>query len=63
MSKKKSGSYRFQGKGLGTSDKQPPVCVKLPPEIDAIVRSLPNRSEFLREAIAEKLKRDGLLAG
>ena len=60
---KNTGRTHFKGKGLGTTDKQSPVSVKLPPEIDSIVRSLPNRSEFLREAIAEKLKREGLLAG
>ncbi|MDJ0648557.1 MAG: ribbon-helix-helix domain-containing protein [Xenococcaceae cyanobacterium MO_188.B19] len=60
---KNTGRTHFKGKGLGTTDKQRPVSVKLPPEIDNIVRSLPNRSEFLRQAIAEKLKRDGLLAG
>ena len=60
---KNTGKTHFKGKGLGTSYKQPPVSVKLPPEIDSIVRSLPNRSEFLRQAIAEKLERDGLLAG
>ena len=61
--KQKSQDYKFKGKGLGTSDKQSPVSVKLSPEIDSIVRSLPNRSEFLREAIAEKLRKEGLLAG
>lgn len=47
---------------MGVTHKQPPVSVKLPPEIDAIVRSLPNRSEYIREAIAEKLAKDGLLS-
>ncbi len=54
--------YLFQGKGLGVTHKQTPVSVKLPPEIDAIVRSLPNRSEYIRKAIAEKLKKDGLIS-
>lgn len=30
------------------------IGVKLPVEIDTWVRSLPNRAEWLREAIAEK---------
>ena len=51
----------FKNTGLNTKSKQPPVSVKLPPELDAIVRSLPNRSEFLREAIAEKAIRENLL--
>lgn len=39
-----------------------PTCVKLPIAIDAIVRSLPDRSAWLRAAILEKLERDGLVA-
>jgi hypothetical protein len=54
-------SHKFKGRGLGTSDKQPPVSVKLPPEIDAVVRLLPNRSDYLRQAIIDKLQKDGLL--
>ena len=54
--------YKIKGKGLGTTDKQIAVAVKLPPVIDAIVKALPNRSDFLREAIAEKLRKEGLLA-
>lgn len=30
-----------------------PVAVALPPEVDAWVRSLPNRSQWLRNAIAK----------
>ena len=35
-----------------------PVAVKLPPEIDEFVRSLPNRTEWLRNAIAAQYERD-----
>ena len=35
-----------------------PISVFLPKDVDAIVRSLPNRSHWLREAIMEKLNRD-----
>jgi Arc/MetJ-type ribon-helix-helix transcriptional regulator len=45
-------------KGLGISHKQKPVSVMLPPGIDALVRSLPNRSDFIRQAIVEKLERE-----
>ncbi|TAG91234.1 MAG: hypothetical protein EAZ09_18970 [Oscillatoriales cyanobacterium] len=64
MAKKKligNEATQFQPKGVGCSEKQPPVSVKLPVEIDAIVRSLDNRSEFIRAAIIEKLQREGLL--
>ena len=53
---------QFKGKGLGVKHKQKPVSVMLPHEIDAVVRSLPNRSEYIRQAIAEKLEKDGLLS-
>ena len=53
--------HKAKGKGLGTTTRQTAVSVKLPPEQDAIVKSLPNRSDWIREAIADKLKKDGLL--
>jgi len=54
------GDYltRFESAGVGTKSKQAPISVMLPIEIDAIVRSLPNRSEWVRAAIAEKLARE-----
>ena len=47
------GDYltRFESAGVGTKSKQAPISVMLPAEIDAIVRSLPNRSEWLRRVI------------
>lgn len=45
-------------KGLGTKHGQKPISVMLPPELDGWVRSLDNRSEWIREAIAEKLERE-----
>lgn len=35
-----------------------PVSVLLPAEIDIYVRSLPNRTEWLRRAIAAQMERD-----
>ena len=52
---------RFTGKGLGTNRTQKPVAAILPPQVDEIVRSIPDRSEFIRQAIIEKLEREGLL--
>ncbi len=49
---------RFKGKGIGITHKQKPVSVMLPREMDEIIRAMPNRSEFIRQAIAEKLERD-----
>ena len=35
-----------------------PLSVRLPADLDAVVRSLPNRTEWLRDAILEKLQRE-----
>ncbi len=35
-----------------------PVAVKLPVDLDAYVRSLPNKSEWLRAAVSEKYQRE-----
>jgi hypothetical protein len=49
---------RFKPLGVGVKHDTKPICVLLPTELDAYVRSLPNRSQWLREAIAEKMARD-----
>ena len=58
---KNTGKTHFKSEGLGTKKGQGPVSVKLAPEIDAIVRSLPNRSEFIRKAIYNQLLADKLI--
>ena len=45
-------------KGLGTKRGHKPVSVLLPPDLDGWVRSLDNRSDWIREAIVEKFKRE-----
>ena len=48
-------------KGLGTKyGKSKPVSVMLPPDLEAWVRSLDNRSEWIRQAIAEKFEREAI---
>lgn len=37
------------------------LCVKLPVELDAIVRPMPFRSEWIRKAIRNQLRADGYL--
>lgn len=54
---------RIQGTGLGTKESIPPLTVRVPPDIDAIIRSLPDRSQRLRKWIIEGLEKDGLLNG
>ncbi len=49
---------KFQSLGVGLRYKQKPVSVMLPPELDERIRALPNRSEFIRQAIAEKFARE-----
>lgn len=45
-------------KGLGTKSGHKPVSVMLPPNLDGWVRSLENRSEWIRQAIEEKYARE-----
>ena len=40
------------------SPKLPPINVRLTPEIDQVVRPLPNRSEWLRRVITEAAERE-----
>lgn len=35
-----------------------PVCMTLPMDADEFVRSLPNRAEWLRQAVLEKMQRE-----
>jgi hypothetical protein len=53
----------FKGKGLGTHDATRPICAKFPPDVDAILRSLPDRSEKIRQWVIEGMQREGLLDG
>jgi hypothetical protein len=51
---------RFQQQGDVPMAKQP-ITVRLPEDIDVIVRALPNRTEWLREAILDRLEQEDLL--
>jgi hypothetical protein len=51
---------RFQPQGDVPMAKQP-ITVRLPEDIDTIVRSLPNRTEWLREVILDRLEQEKLL--
>lgn len=61
--KKPRGGYstRFKGKGVGLKSGQKPVSTTLPNKYDEYVRSLNERSEFIRQAVIEKIEREGLL--
>lgn len=49
---------RLNDKGVGLRHGQKPISVMLPPELDAWVRSLPNRSEWIREAIRKQYEQE-----
>lgn len=51
-----------QSKGLGTKHNGRAIGVKFPPHIDEILRSLPNKSEYVRKAVVKQLIEDGLLS-
>ncbi len=49
--------YKFKNDQVGEVARRP-ISVKLPPDLDAFVRSLPNRAEWLRQAITDKVEKD-----
>ncbi len=51
--------YQYKGKGIGLRyGATKPLCVGMPPEIDALIRALPNRSEWMRRVLTEAAKRE-----
>ncbi|WP_250123068.1 hypothetical protein [Chroococcidiopsis sp. CCMEE 29] len=57
MTNKRGNPQEFLRSGNEPVAEQP-ISVKLPLSIDSFVRSLPNRTEWLREAITEKYQRE-----
>jgi hypothetical protein len=51
---------RFQQQGEVAMAERP-LCVRLPEDIDALMRGKENRTAWLRDAIMEKLWREGNL--
>jgi hypothetical protein len=51
----------FKGDGMGTKHDTAPHCFKISQPYDSILRSLPDKSNFLRLAVIEKMQRDGLI--
>ncbi len=50
----KTGKFVEAGEPVMASK---PICVRLPVDVDEIVRSMPNRTEFLREAITAAVRK------
>jgi hypothetical protein len=45
---------------IGATKDSKPLTVRLPLELEVYVLSQPNRSAWLREAVREKMERDGV---
>ncbi|HEY9662098.1 MAG TPA: hypothetical protein V6C65_26890 [Allocoleopsis sp.] len=52
--KNPSPKTRFQSEGLA----EKPVCVRLPVEVDVIVRSIEDKNSWLRRVICEAVERE-----
>ncbi len=50
-------------KGVGTTSKHKPIAVRYSVQTEEILRSLPDRSDFIRKAVEEALKAEGLIDG
>ena len=53
---------QFKSQGVGVKSKTTPVSVMLPPQLEILIKSMPNRSEYIRKAIANQLEQDGFLS-
>ena len=52
-----------QGKFMQSHDEavaQAPICVRFPLSVDRILKDMPNKSDFIRNAVIEKLNAAGL---
>lgn len=52
---------QFKGDGIGIPHSIMPISVKYPSNVDLVLRSLSNRSEYIRDAVIKQLQRDGLI--
>ncbi len=48
---------KFKGDGLGTTNKTSPHCFKIGEPFDSFLRSHPNKSNFLRQAVIDKFNK------
>jgi hypothetical protein len=61
MDNKGSDSTQFKSLGLGSRNHQQSISVMYSASVDKILRSIPNRSEYIRNAVIKQLIADGLL--
>ena len=57
----KPSKYKIKSKGLGTKKGQIPLTFRVSPEVNEVVRSLPNKADLCREILIEGLKARKLL--
>lgn len=58
--KKRNDLGRFTPE-IGIKSGQCPISTKYPEDVDRILREMSDRSDYIREAVVEKLIRDGKL--
>jgi hypothetical protein len=58
---KKPNSGYFRSYGIGTQSKQQAISTMYNYGIDQILRSMENRSDYIRKAVNKQLHEDGLL--
>ncbi len=58
---------REDGKIIGIPYGEQPLAkpfhVRFPQDVDSVVRSMDNKQQFIRDAVIEKLKKEGYLEG
>lgn len=52
---------KYGKKDLGTKHNTKSICAKFSPEIEEILLSFPNRSDYLRKAVLNQLRLDGYI--
>ncbi|MDF5717493.1 MAG: hypothetical protein PUP93_27415 [Rhizonema sp. NSF051] len=56
-----SPATRFKNAGIVLKPNQAPISAAFPEPYDSILRSMDNRSEFIRKAVVNQLKVEGLI--
>lgn len=52
------GSLVFADEGKGTANTSP-LAFRFPPDLEAHILAQPNRQDWVRQAVREKMERDG----
>lgn len=49
--------------GLGIAHGIKPISTKYPPQVDRFLRGLPSRSQWIRDAVQQRIEREGIDLG